>query len=133
MEFERPTESRVKLELTPLIDVIFQLLAFFMLSSTFMYPAVDLRLPALSRDQDPAKPQKLVVSVDKDGKYYINTEPVAASELPEKIKKSLDEMQEKSIFIRVDTHVAYGKFMEIMEISRKAGALNFHLLYEPTN
>jgi biopolymer transport protein ExbD len=133
MEFDRPSESRVTLELTPLIDVIFQLLVFFMLSSTFMYPAVELKLPELSREPDPAPQQRLVISINKEGQYFINTKPINHDDLLSEIRKHLETSQDKSqsIFIRVDSQIAYGKFMELMDVARKAGVVNYHLLYEP--
>ncbi len=131
MEFERPSESRVTLELTPLIDVIFLLLIFFMLSSTFIYPAIELRLPALDRSGKTNGNQRIVISVSEAGELYLNREQVADDEFTSKLAQALTTSEVKAVYLRVDSQVAYGKFMLLLDEARKAGAEDFNLLYEP--
>jgi len=133
MEFERPSELRVKLELTPLIDVIFQLLVFFMLSSNFIYPSIELQLPELVDNSPTVLTQKLVITVDKNGKYYLNTTPVTEETLLSELQRWISEIKDLTLFIRMDYHVPYGKFLTLLSTTQQAGVKNYQLLYEPPN
>lgn len=132
IEFDRPSESRVTLELTPLIDVIFLLLIFFMLSSTFIYPALDLRLPSLQRSGVVDPLQRIVVSVSESGELFINKDPVAEAEFGSTLAQILKRSDNKAVYLRVDSQVAYGKFMTLLDEASRAGASDFNLLYEPS-
>jgi len=133
MEFERPAELRVKLELTPLIDVIFQLLVFFMLSSNFIYPSIELQLPELVDNSPTVLNQKLVITVDKNGKYYLNTTPVTEENLLSELQRWISDIKDLTLFIRMDYHVPYGKFLTLLNTTQRAGVKSYQLLYEPPN
>ena len=76
MEFVRPKKVRLSLDMAPLIDIVFQLLIFFMLTSTFLNPAIQLKLPKAIQ-ADARQMEKIVVSVDGKGDIFVNTQPVS--------------------------------------------------------
>jgi biopolymer transport protein ExbD len=130
VEFDTGAPNESVVELTPLIDVIFQLLVFFMLSSSFLYPALDLVLPQLSEDQQETDSPMLVINLDSDGNVFINSEPVTFDNLEEQLRLRLGELQESSVFLRADKGIEYGVILKIMRTAGDAGALQFNFLYE---
>ena len=83
----RPEDPDVNL--TPLIDVVFLLLIFFMVSTTFRQEtAIEIDLPEAAQGPIPAERQRLVVHIDAMGRYFINDQALADTEL-ETLKTAL--------------------------------------------
>ncbi len=130
VDFENPKATEGGVELTPLIDVIFQLLVFFMLSSSFLYPSLDLVLPQLADVETETTPPMLVINFDAEGNSFLNSEPVPLERLEAVLRERLPEVDDRAVFLRADTHSQYGAILEIMRTASAAGALQFHFLYE---
>lgn len=130
VDFENPKSTEGGVELTPLIDVIFQLLVFFMLSSSFLYPSLDLVLPQLADVEAETTPPMLVINFDAAGNCFLNSEPVPFDRLEEVLRERLPEVDDRAVFLRADTNAEYGMILEIMRQASRAGALQFHFLYE---
>lgn len=130
VEFESSKSTDGTVELTPLIDVIFQLLVFFMLSSSFLYPSLELILPELDETDPQTTPPMLVVNLDADGATFVNSEPVEMARLTEVLRSMLPEVEDRAVFLRADRRSEYATVLEIMRRSSAAGALQFHFLYE---
>lgn len=129
MEFVRSKKVRLSLDMAPLIDIVFQLLIFFMLSSSFLSPSLKLNLPQASR-QDQRESENLVVSVDKEGSVFINTFKTSMAELRGEIQNRLKADPEKSLHIRGDQNMPYKYFVEVMDLARQAGANKIHIVHE---
>ena len=109
------------LDMAPLIDIVFQLLIFFMLSSSFLNPALKLNLPkAIAQDETPR--EKIIVSVDKKGSLFVNTAPVPMDRLQSELSAKLAKEETKAVFLRGDADMPYKLFVQVMYISRQAGA-----------
>ena len=119
------------INLTPLIDVIFQLLIFFMLSSTFIYPSVNMDLPKGEVGEGAQSDQQVVISVDNEGDLFLNKSKVTLETLSIRLKEELVKVSDKSVYFRADKKMPYEDFFKIMQISTKSGAAHFHLIHEP--
>ncbi len=76
----RDTDEEVHINLTPLIDVVFLLLIFFMVSTTFDTTSqLKIRLPEASQDEALIPPQKLNLLIDADGRFYLNSRELTDS------------------------------------------------------
>ena len=115
--------------MAPLIDVVFQLLIFFMLSSSFLTPSLRLDLPK-AVSQDERKPEQIIVSVDQTGKIFLNTKAVSMEELKPSLMERLAKDSEKSIHLRGDQAMPYRFFVEVMDLARQAGARHIHIVHE---
>ena len=131
VEFKPPSSSAGAINLTPLIDVVFQLLIFFMLTSSFIYPALDMQLPRAEKEKLSGEVQLLVISVDKANRIYVNREEVAVADLESVLKEKLPSTQKQAVFFRADRAMPYERFTEIMQIATRAGARSFNLIHEP--
>ncbi len=129
MEFIRPKKTALSLDMAPLIDIVFQLLIFFMLSSSFLAPSLKLTLPkAVMSDKQEADP--IVVSLDKQGDVFINTLKIAMPELKAQLEGRLGKTAKKSVNIRGDQDMPYKFFVEVMDTARQAGAQQVNIVHE---
>ncbi|OGW69463.1 MAG: hypothetical protein A2036_01690 [Omnitrophica bacterium GWA2_50_21] len=129
MEFIRPRNLSMGLDMAPLIDIVFQLLIFFMLSSSFLNPALKLNLPkAIAQDETPR--EKIIVSVDKKGSLFVNTAPVPMDRLQSELSAKLAKEETKAVFLRGDADMPYKLFVQVMDISRQAGAQQINIVHE---
>ena len=74
-------EEEPRVDLTPLIDVIFMLVIFFVMTMTFSKPVLDVVLPAAQNSEVKKKTAELVISVKSDGKYFFNDQEIPKEEL----------------------------------------------------
>ena len=82
MNFRTTASQEVRIELTPLIDIIFQLVLFFMVSTTFdQDPAIDIALPESSSQQMVSKDVSAEIWIDKKGSVLIDQSSVSQAEL----------------------------------------------------
>ena len=129
MEFIRPKKISLSLDMAPLVDIVFQLLIFFMLSSSFLNPALKLDLPqAVQHDQK--EPEQIVVSVDRTGTIFVNTQKVELSGLKNRLESKLTRDSKKAIHLRGDKDVPYKFFVQVMDLARQAGAQHINIVHE---
>lgn len=131
MEFLRPKHPSLSLDLAPLIDIVFQLLIFFMLSSSFLNPALKLRLPKATV-HDSKAPEHIVVSIDQGGKVFVNRLEVQMADLRAQLERRILKDSQKSVHIRGDREMAYKYFVQVMDVARQAGAKQVNIVHEET-
>lgn len=127
--FIRPKRVSARLDMAPLIDVVFLLLIFFMLTSSFLQPSIPLALPqAAAADEPPPAP--VFVSVDESGLIYVNQEPVARAEFIAKLGAVLAGRDDQTVNFRGDRTMPYEVFVALMAEARQAGAVQFNIVHE---
>jgi len=120
----KPRKRRlVKIELTPLIDVVFLLLIFFMVSTTFISfnKQMDIELPQADTANNSIS-QNVVITILKSGEIYLQNQPVSISEMFEKVKGVFKKIKNRIVVINADKNVEHGKVVKVMDIVKKAGA-----------
>ena len=131
MEFIRPRKSAIGLDMGPLIDVIFLLLIFFMLSSSFLKPSMELKLPQAVSTIDKTIPEAIVVSAAKDGVLSLNANQVQLNHLQSSVKELMDQISgEPAVHVKGDKDMPYGVFVSVMNQLRLAGASKIHIVHE---
>ena len=127
--FIRPKRVSARLDMAPLIDVVFLLLIFFMLTSSFLQPSIPLALPqAAAADEPPPAP--VFVSVDESGLVYVNQEPVAREEFIAKLGAVLAGRDDQTVNFRGDRTMPYEVFVALMAEARQAVAVQFNIVHE---
>lgn len=127
--FIRPKRVSARLDMAPLIDVVFLLLIFFMLTSNFLQPSIPLALPqAAAADEPPPAP--VFVSVDASGDVYVNQESVARGDFAAKLGAVLAGREDKTVNFRGDRTMPYEIFVALMAEAREAGAVQFNIVHE---
>jgi len=129
MDFVRPKRATLSLDMAPLIDVVFQLLIFFMLTSSFPLPSLKLNLPKAVQ-QETKEPERIVISVDSAGRVAVDSTRVSMEELTSHLQSKLASDRSKSVHLRGDQDMPYRFFVEVMDKSRRAGARQIHIVHE---
>lgn len=124
MNFKNGNNKRkaTLVDISPLIDVVFLLLIFFMVSTTFIDEAgIPLDLPS-SVSQGIKKTKNVTINISKEGKISIGKDIVTKENLVEKIKENLEKSEKKEVIIKADKDARYELVYLIMDSSRQAGA-----------
>lgn len=115
------------LDMTPLIDVVFQLLIFFLLTSTYVQDSqrssasVPVELPESSLSASEAPAEVVVVSIDEQGQVFMGDEQVALGDLPLQLTRAAQANPNTIVLLRGDQRVPYGRIGEVMALIRAAG------------
>ncbi len=119
MKFKRKVFlEKGRLDVAPLIDVVFLLLIFFMLTSSFIFqPGIRVNLPRAVTSEVLNK-ELLIVTVTDNNEIFVNERPVDAEEFISRVNNAAKE--EKSLLIRADKKTDMGKVIEIWDICRQA-------------
>jgi biopolymer transport protein ExbD len=122
MQFRKTENKSVRLDLTSLMDIVFLLLIFMVLSTTFLdRPGLQLSLPR-SKSSTALKIEKMVVTVTRDDRIFVGIEEVDLDMLGEKVKEFVKSNQDKTIRIRGDKEVNLGMIIKVMDACRTFGA-----------
>ena len=120
----RPHKKRssVVINVTSLVDIMFNLLLFFMVSTTFLTtPAIKLELPKAKHGEIVSQ-QPTVIYIDAAGAIYFNDEPVDVSLLGAALSQELAGTNDKSVVLKADSRVSHGRVVEVMDVIKGAGA-----------
>ncbi|RKY42682.1 MAG: hypothetical protein DRP85_02090 [Candidatus Makaraimicrobium thalassicum] len=118
MRFKRKVFlEKGRLDIAPLIDVVFLLLIFFMLTSSFIFqPGIRVNLPKAVTSEVLQK-ELLIVTVTDDNEIFINERPVSGDELVSRITVAARDAQ--PLLIKADKKAEMGKVIEIWDICRQ--------------
>ncbi|MGQ9615510.1 MAG: ExbD/TolR family protein [Spirochaetota bacterium] len=132
IEFKEYEESITKEsgpDLTPLIDMVFLLLIFFLLTSFLARPSVPVTLPETETAEVHADSYISVV-VRKDGQILFNGDPVSEARLLRSLMRSYEMGEKREVVIMADREVPFGRVVEVMDVSKKAGTDRISFLVE---
>lgn len=125
MNFRPNPSEEVDLNITPLIDVVFLLLIFFMVSTTFDHESeVNITLPKASKEIAQAKPDAINVAIDAQSRIYINEKELINSQIST-IKEALydiaADLEDAPIIINADEATPYQMVIRTMDAARQLG------------
>ena len=127
MDFEGRARIHAHLDITPLIDIVFLLLVFFMLTSTFLVPeAIELELPE-SSSASVTDTSPITVSLDQTGQLTLNGERIALDQLRTAIEPLLKQDAESAITLKTDARTEVQPLLKVMDEIRAAGGRNVAL------
>jgi biopolymer transport protein ExbD len=118
--FRQESKKSALIELTPLIDVIFILLLFFMLTATFADPAVTLDLPRGQNTRTPDD-RDLVVSLMADGRLFLDDEAVSRDELEVLLVSEIRNGVNPSVVLRGERDVLYEELFSLLDFLKSVG------------
>lgn len=108
-----------------LTDIIFLLLVFFLLSSTFvLQPGVKVQLPATT-NVDVSSEKSIVLSMTREGAVYLNDDLVNRIELGARLRQMVVDVGNPIVVLRADKSLVIDDLVEIMDIAKTAGADRF--------
>ena len=121
------------IDMTPLIDVVFQLLIFLMVSSQFIKPDRQVELPAGPMESAPGNPDDphLALVITAENVILLEGEETSKEELGDKLRDAIKHSDIDSLVIRSDQSAQVGTLLPVIEIARESGIMN--LAYEKKN
>jgi biopolymer transport protein ExbD len=123
MRFRRKLQLRTTLDLVPLIDVVFQLIIYFMVATTFILtPGISLLLPR-STTSEPVAMTRLVVTILSRDEIYLNKERYDLRGLDGRLRaiSKVEKEKVKTIIIEGDSDVPYSLMVDVLDILRNNG------------
>jgi biopolymer transport protein ExbD len=111
------------------MDIVFQLLLFFVLTSALLQPSLPLELPDSGRDHGRTEAD-MVVSVDGEGEVFLNDRPVSPEAVEAALRVLAAEKPDAAVILRGDRLVPYGRFFSVLDIIRSTGIRTVNLAYE---
>lgn len=129
MQIIRARKPSLSLDLAPLIDVVFQLLIFFMLTSAFTSPAMKIDLPRAASGEQ-SQQNQIVIGVDESGQLTLNGRPSSLADLKNDLRDLLADDPDKPIQLHGDKNMAYRYFVEVMDVARLAGAKQINIVHQ---
>jgi len=110
------------IDVTPMIDVVFQLLLFFMVSTTFISsPGIEVQLPRASNQVVMSEDRDVRVWVTTDGAVYVDDDPVDLAGLRTRLRRSAERDPDTLVVIKADAGVPHGRVVTVMDIARQEG------------
>jgi biopolymer transport protein ExbD len=122
-----------EINMTPLVDVMLVLLIIFIITVPVMKHAVNIDLPRASNQAQTNKPDTLRLSVDAQGRYFINDIPVADEALTPQLQAAAAQNPQPDLHIRGDKAVRYERVAQAMAAAQQAGLRKIGFITEPKN
>ena len=124
--------TKLVINITSMIDVIFLLLIFFLVTSTFSeQPGLKIELPQ-ARGAETSTAEQLVLYITQKGNIFLNRDQVSRAELPGRLRRAARE-DSPSLLLKADRRVSYGLIVELMDLTHRAGIKKIVALTAPEN
>ena len=121
MRLEKGSRRKALINVTSLIDVVFLLLIFFVVTSTFLErPGIDLTLPEAGSGEIEASP--VSVRIVADGRMFVGSLEVTPDDLSSVLETRLREEHTTQVTLEADRSVPHGRVVTAMDAARRAGA-----------
>jgi biopolymer transport protein ExbD len=125
--------ATVVMDITPLVDVIFQLLIFFFLTANFIQnPNIPVNLPRASADQVSTDRKDRIITIRQDGQVMFENESHDLKGLKARLARLAAEEKDVRLLIRSDQQGHVGRLVEVMEAAREAGLRKFGIATQGT-
>lgn len=131
MELRKEKKRSVIINLTSLIDVLFLMLIFFMVTTTFLsQPAIKLELPT-AKNAEAVRQSPVVVHMDRLGRVFLNDDPIELPLLQEALSRRVAQSDDKSVVLKADSRVSHGAVVQVLDIIKGAGVRKLVVSTEP--
>jgi len=121
MQFRTRKRRKVIINITSLIDVMFMLMLFLLISTTFLeQQGIKLELPS-AQTAAAVEEKDYVLFVDKESKMFLNDQQVGMENLEKKIKEALPAMKNQALVLKADQDIPHGFVVKVMDVARRSG------------
>ena len=120
MYFRENNKSENQINILPMIDIIFAILSFFIISSLFLtrIDSIEVNLPKSSTAvREKNRPQ--IITVDNNEKIYFKSNEISLKNISALIRKNIENLEEPLVILRADTSVKYGLIVNLLDELRK--------------
>ena len=120
-----------QINVTPLVDVMLVLLVIFMVTAPIIQQGVQVNLPQAKAGAIPGKEEQLVVAIARNGRIYLNDNPMTLPELGKKLRAISKIRRDKEVYLRADQDVRYGIVMRTIAEIKQAGIEKLGMVTRP--
>ena len=132
MKFPHLNKKNASFNLTPLIDVVFLLLIFFMLTTTFVNLENRIKVDLPTGDFAAAEPsENIIVTITENNTIYLNGKLIDPLKLTESVAAEIKDEPEKIVILEADKNVLHGKVIRVMDLLKKGGAERIAIATQP--
>ena len=132
MAFDHQQEDNIsQINITPLVDVMLVLLVIFMVTAPILQQGVAVELPQVAAGPVDGQDSSMVITVSKDGKVHLDNRALRLEELQQTLVETMQKQPERSVYLRADKGVQYGKVVEVMAVLRNAGVKKLGMMTTP--
>ncbi len=122
MSFLRKPQDEPRIDMTPMVDVVFLLLIFFMISTTFVEsPGISVKLPESSTQAVDREPKEIKVYLTRDGTIYYRDQKISIEEFRGVLSEHRSEAAQTTVLLLADQDSRHGKVVTLMDLARDAG------------
>jgi len=127
LPMKRRERKKVEIPLTPLIDIVFLLLIYFLLTTNFLVEeGIKVNLPQ-ARASAPRIKTEIIVRVDRQGKTFFADQEVTLAALSSLLKEKIGSDGDRLVVIKADREVVLNAAVKVMDVARAAGAARLSL------
>lgn len=120
VNFSAPTKLYDEVNLTPLMDLAWNLLIVFIIMATATVQGIAVSLPKASSSPSLAKPKTKAVTVDADGRVYLGTEVVTLAQLEAKLQQYRAADPKLPVVVKGDARIQYQRMIEVLDVLKRA-------------
>ncbi|MGB2782846.1 MAG: biopolymer transporter ExbD [Atribacterota bacterium] len=132
MKFPHLSKKSARFDLTPLIDVVFLLLIFFMLTTTFVNLENRVKVNLPSGDFAAAESsENIIITITENNTIYFNGKLIDPVKLTESVAIKIKDEPEKIVVLEADQNVLHGKVIRVMDLIKKGGAERIAIATQP--
>ena len=132
MRFKKKESKRLSLDVTPLIDVIFLLLIFFMVSTTFITsPGIHVNLPEASVKVKTDKPKSLEIVITQKQEIFLNGRKLKRKTLARQLATAKKKSGFEHLIIRADGKTRHETVVFVMDVAKKVGLHKLSIATKP--
>ena len=127
MKFRNHKLPPAELQLAPMLDVVFQLLIFFLVAFEFQRSELDMKVqvPSAQEGADPKRARgEIIVNVRENGEVVVENQTMTQQQLREKLTAIAKQHENQPIRLRVDAKCEYQTIVEVIDTCQKAGIWN---------
>ncbi len=122
LTFKKREPYQIQAPLTSLIDIVFMLLIYFLLTTNFMVDeGIKVKLPQ-AKASAPQVQKEITIYVDESGQAYLMDKPVALDQLFTRLKNMIGSDENRLVVVKSDRRVILNKAVKVMDIAKAAGA-----------
>jgi len=132
MAFDQSSDDSLsQINVTPLVDVMLVLLVIFMVTAPILQQGVSVDLPQVETGPMTGEQEdQLVVAVTREGAIHLNDAPLELEALQTKLAAIVQTRPGRTVYLRADQNVVYGKVVEVMAAVRRAGVVKLGMVTE---
>jgi biopolymer transport protein TolR len=126
----RTQSSLAEINVVPMVDVVLVLLIIFMLTAPIIQSGIDINVPKTKTVKELTQ-ERILVSIDREQKLFLNDEPININELETRLKKKIKDPSLAMIYLRADEEVPFGTIAKVMDRAKIAGVENISVVTQP--